>query len=346
MRSQPLRPFRWLLAGVVIALLLVGTVRLDLPSLNRSAGSNPTVQAPAAEGLHGVFIEPQDGVKPVIDEIDAAKSSVDVEVYLLTSNEIIDALRRAKGRGAKVRIIIERQPYLSEQDKSYTKSQLEAKGFQVRFGPSRYVYTHAKFIVIDQRVGLVLTANMTYTAFTGNRDLGVTTTVRAEVAELQAVFDADWRDEPTPPVSMLVLSPTNSRALLSDLVAGAKSSIEVYAEEMYDARMVDAFIDARRRGAVVRMLIPSSSDPDQAALVHRLQSAGVDVRILDKPRLHAKMILVDGVTVFVGSQNMSANSIEHNREVGLILSEPANVARLAKAFQRDFTAAPKAATQN
>jgi phosphatidylserine/phosphatidylglycerophosphate/cardiolipin synthase-like enzyme len=338
--------FRWLLAGVAIALLLVAAARVDWPALDRSTNSNPAAQAPAAEGLHGVFIEPQDGVRPVVDEIDAARSSVDVEVYLLTSDEIIDALKRAKGRGATVRIIIERQPYLSEQDKSFTRSQLEAKGFQVRFGPSRYTYTHAKFIVIDQRVGLVLTANLTFTAFTSNREIGVTTTVPAEVAELQAVFEADWRDEPAPSVATLVLSPTNSRAALSGLVAGANSSIEVYAEEMYDARMVDAFIAAKKRGVTVRVLIPSSSDPDQAALVHRLQSAGVDVRILDKPRVHAKMILVDDVAVYVGSQNMSATSLDHNREVGLILNDPANVARLAKAFQRDFTAAPKAITQN
>lgn len=337
---------RWFLAGVLIALLLVAGARGDLPLLDRSTNSNPAAQAPAAEGLHGVFIEPQDGVKPVVDEIDAARSSVDAEVYLLTSDEIINALKRAKGRGATVRVIIERQPYLSERDKSLTRSQLEAKGFQVRFGPSRYTYTHAKFIVIDQRVGLVLTANLTYTAFSSNREIGVTTTVPAEVADLQAVFDADWRDEPTPKVTTLVLSPANSRDELSGLVAGARSSIEVYAEEMYDARMVDAFVAAKKRGVTVRVLIPSSNDPDQAALVHRLQSAGVDVRILDKPRVHAKMILVDDAAVYVGSQNMSATSLDHNREVGLILAEPANVARLAKTFQRDFTAAPKAVTQN
>lgn len=334
------------MAGVVIALVLVAGARGGWLALDHSHGSGPAAREPAGDGLHGVFIEPQDGVRPVIDEIDAARSAVDVEVYLLTSNEIIDALRRAKGRGAVVRVIIERQPYLSEQEKSSTKAQLEAKGFQVRFGSSRYVYTHAKFIVIDQRVGLILTANLTYTAFTSNRDLGVTTTVPAEVADLQAVFDADWRDEPTPATTTLVLSPTNSRNMLTGLVEGAKTSIAVYAEEMYDARMVDAFIAAKRRGVVVRVLIPSSSDADQAALVRKLQSAGVDVRLLDKPRLHAKMILVDNERAFVGSQNMSANSIEHNREVGLILTEPANVDRLAKVFQRDFTSAPKAAAQN
>jgi cardiolipin synthase len=341
MISRPLRSAGWLLAGVVIALLVVTVARGDWFAIggDRFTSNNPasTTAVSAGGGLHGVFIEPQDGVGPITDEIDAARKSVDVEVYLLTSDEIIASLKRANGRGAHVRVIIERQPYQSEQDKSFTKSQLEAKGFQVRFGPSRYTYTHAKFMVIDGQTGVVSTANFTYSAFTSNRDLGVTTTVPREVAELSAVFEADWRDEPTPTVKTLILSPTNARDAMMSLVAGAKTRIDVYAEEMYDEKMVRAFIAARKRGVSVRILVPPSTDQDQLDQIDKLTAAGVEVRTLKSPTLHAKMILVDDLRVFVGSQNMSANSIEHNREVGLILTEAANVSRLAKVFQRDFT---------
>ncbi len=191
-------------------------------------------------------------------------------------------------------------------------------------------------MIIDGTVGIISTANFTYSAFTSNRDLGVTTTVPAEIDDLEGIFDADWRDEPTLLVDTLVLSPTNARALMSGLVASAKQRIDVYAEEMYDDSMVTAFIAAERQGVTVRILVPPSNDADQGAQIDRLLAGGVDVRYLDSPTLHAKMILVDNRHVFVGSQNMSANSIEHNREVGLILSEAANVSRLAKVFQRDF----------
>jgi cardiolipin synthase len=339
MGSGRLKTTGWLLAGVVIALVVIAAARGDWTAIgDRFSSGNPTSTAEVAAqgGLHGVFIEPQDGVGPITDEIDAARESVDVEVYLLTSDEIIASLKRANGRGADVRVIIERQPYLSEHDKSFTKSQLEAKGFQVRFGPSRFTYTHAKFMVIDGKVGVVSTANFTYSAFTSNRDLGVTTTVPQEVAELEAVFEADWRDEPTPSVKTLILSPTNARDAMMNLVAGAKSRIDVYAEEMYDDEMVRAFIAARKRGVSVRILVPPDGDQDQQDQIDKLIAAGVEVRTLSSPTLHAKMILIDDARVFVGSQNMSANSIEHNREVGLILTEAANVSRLAKAFQRDF----------
>ena len=331
---------------MLIALVVVAIARSNWASIgdHRSdSGSPATAPVRSDGGVHGVFIEPQDGVSPVTDEIDAAKRSVDVEVYLLTSDEIIASLKRAKGRGAAVRIIIERQPYKSDQDKSVAKAQLESKGFKVRFGPSRFTYTHAKFMVVDGEIAIVSTANFTYSAFTSNRDLGVTTTVPAEVAELSSVFESDWRDEPTPGVQTLILSPTNARDSMTSLVAGAKKRIDVYAEEMYDDRMVAAFIAARKRGVVVRILVPPSTDQDQRDQIDKLIAAGVDARVLKSPTLHAKMILVDDVRVFVGSQNMSATSIEHNREVGVILTETANVSRLAKAFQRDFTSVERAA---
>lgn len=341
-----MKRLRWILAAVVVVVVVIAAARGDWRSVELLTGSSvstPTKAPAAGGGLHGVFIEPQDGTGPITDEIDAARTSVDVEVYLLTSDEIIASLKRARGRGAFVRIIIERQPYKSERDKSAVKAQLEANGFAVRFGPTRYTYTHAKFIIVDDKVGIVSTANFTYSAFTSNRDLGVTTTEPAEVRDLESIFEADWRDEPTPVVSTLVLSPTNARVEMASLVGDARSRIDVYAEEMYDERMVNAFIAARKRGVTVRILVPSSDDADQQAQIDRLIAAGVDVRLLDAPTLHAKMILVDDRDVFVGSQNMSATSIDHNREVGIVLSESSNVARLAKAFQRDFVSAPTAA---
>ena len=131
-----MKAIRWILAVIVIA-GVVAAARGDWRSavrLNQSSQTTPNRSAAASGGLHGVFIEPQDGVGPITDEIEAARISVDIEVYLLSSDEIVASLQRAKGRGAAVRIIIERQPYKSQQDKSSTKSFLEAKGFAVRFG--------------------------------------------------------------------------------------------------------------------------------------------------------------------------------------------------------------------
>ena len=42
------------------------------------------------------------------------------------------------------------------------------------------------------------------------------------------------------------------------------------------------------------------------------------VKYLPKPYVHTKMILIDDKILLVGSMNMSANSLDENREIGLL----------------------------
>ncbi len=47
------------------------------------------------------------------------------------------------------------------------------------------------------------------------------------------------------------------------------------------------------------------------------------------------MILVDGVRAFVGSENFSATSLDHDREVGLLIRGP-TLARISAVFAADW----------
>ncbi len=42
-------------------------------------------------------------------------------------------------------------------------------------------------------------------------------------------------------------------------------------------------------------------------------------KMIRKPYLHAKVIIVDHTRVFIGSHNLTNNAIENNREMGIIL---------------------------
>ena len=52
------------------------------------------------------------------------------------------------------------------------------------------------------------------------------------------------------------------------------------------------------------------------ATAAELKAAGVQTRYLYAAELHAKLVIADGVAL-VGSENMSFNSLENNREVGM-----------------------------
>jgi PLD-like domain len=55
--------------------------------------------------------------------------------------------------------------------------------------------------------------------------------------------------------------------------------------------------------------------------------------------IHAKVVVADGTTAFVGSQNFSESSLDYNRELGLVTSDPAIVGPIARTVTSDFDSA-------
>ena len=74
--------------------------------------------------------------------------------------------------------------------------------------------------------------------------------------------------------------------------------------------------------------------------VEELRHAGVRVRELPvRPiYMHAK-IIVGGRVAFIGSENVSKASLDHNREVGVLLDEPAQLHLLRHQFVQDWHSA-------
>jgi phosphatidylserine/phosphatidylglycerophosphate/cardiolipin synthase-like enzyme len=134
-----------------------------------------------------------------------------------------------------------------------------------------------------------------------------------------------------------VVSPTNAREQLLALVRGARVSLDLYAEVLRDPQVLDALADAAERGVRVRIIVSPSAD--FTAEVDELTASGVDIRLSSSLYIHAKLIVADGERAFIGSQNLSATSLDQNREVGIIIDDPVNLSRLTRTFAIDFRAA-------
>ena len=94
---------------------------------------------------------------------------------------------------------------------------------------------------------------------------------------------------------------------------------EVAASTIHSA---DAVVPLRQllRGVQVRLIV--SPSPEFALEQAGLAAAGVDIRLADSLYIHAKAIIADGERAFVGSQNLSATSLDQNRELGIIVDDP------------------------
>jgi cardiolipin synthase len=342
LRPRPRTP--WLFAAFLAA--MIGVMACTSLLLRVSPPSSPapslaamaTVVAPVEPGgITGIFIEPGDGRRPILDEIEAATQSIDLEIYIISDETILQALEDARARGVAVRVILEEHPYGGGGGQQGIFDRLANAGIDVRWSNPVFRFSHIKMMVIDESVAIIMNQNLTASSFTGNREFGVITTSPDAVQAASAIFEADWAQDAEPPPGPLVVSPTNARESLRSLIDSAETSVDVYAEVLRDPELLQALEAAAQRGVTVRVIIsPSASfDSERASL----EASGVQVRLLRSLYVHAKMIMVDGQRVFVGSQNISTTSLDQNRELGIIVSDPVSLARLSRVFDIDFAAA-------
>jgi len=236
-----------------------------------------------------------------------------------------------------VRVILEEHPFGGGGGQEQIVARLENAEIAVRWGNPVFRFSHIKMLVVDEAVTVIMNQNLTPSAFTANREFGVVTNQPDAVEAATAVFDEDWTRGAEPDPGPLVVSPTNAREQLRALVRGSRVSLDIYAEVLRDPEMLDALATAARRGVQVRIIVSPSAD--FATEVAALTASGVNIRLSSSLYIHAKLIVADGERAFIGSQNLSATSLDQNRELGIIVDDPVNLARLTRTFAVDFRAA-------
>ncbi len=325
--------------------LLVGLIAVAV-LLNRTdvvdRFSSPTATATIAEvsPFQALVVLPDDGPQSILSEFDAARSSIDLYVYLLPSNEVIASLTRAHQRDVNVRVILERDPFGGGNSNQDAYNQLSALGIDVRWAPDQFQFSHIKLAIIDRTTALIMTLNLSYSALNLNREFAVITTNPSDVAGALSIFDADWSGTAATFTEPLIFSPINSRSTFLRMIESATASIDIYAEVVRDREIIDALQSAVARGVTVRLIVPSDPAADDLTIYRDLVANGIQVRLLADHYSHAKAIIVDQERAFTGSQNLTATSLDDNRELGIILSDRANLARLNHTFATDWDASP------
>jgi cardiolipin synthase A/B len=279
----------------------------------------------------------------VVQFIDSTKQSLDVAIYLLSDRPIVSSLEAAKKRGVQVRVRLEEHPYGEGAGNGGTYQRRRGGGISVAWSPADFKLSHDKYAVADHRTALIGTANWTASAFNSNREYIVVDEDTADVSQLAALFDTDWnrRRQATVDDSHLVVSPTNSRVDFLVLIGAAPRQLDLEAEEMQDQGIEDALGQATRRGVAVRAIIPAPSGGSDANAAgrQRLETTGVKVRQLEHPYVHAKDIVVHGQEAFIGSENISGQSLDQNREVGIVTVDRTAVDRREQTFSHDWASA-------
>ncbi len=312
--------------------------------------------------------------------IRAAQRSVSFENFIMaddaTGRDFTSGLTRARGRGARVRVIYDPVGTLLVKGGSMAR-QLREADISVRpFRPLSALAPwswlrlrhrdHRKLLVCDDLiafVGGICIADHWSPSDRGGagwRDTAVSIRGPA-VADFQRAFERMWSraslERPgEPPPGRRPAEKGEAAVVVVGDRPGLGRVAEIYewiadrAEEtleLTDAyfvaprRVLEALMRAARRGVRVRLLVPGRNNHPVAGLAARriyqpLLDAGAEIFEWTGVMLHAKTAVADGVVTLVGSSNLDPLSLRRNYELNALIADPATGAAMRALFASDL----------
>jgi phosphatidylserine/phosphatidylglycerophosphate/cardiolipin synthase-like enzyme len=129
-------------------------------------------------------------VKPaILNLISESEKEIDIEVYILTDQDVIKALQRAETRGVAVRIILD--PNQSSNLKNV--DQLKNREVEVKWYPvTKPAEMHRKFAMFDKKKIFLGSINWTHNGFTKNCEINLLTDDPQTIAKIEEIFLRDW----------------------------------------------------------------------------------------------------------------------------------------------------------
>jgi phosphatidylserine/phosphatidylglycerophosphate/cardiolipin synthase-like enzyme len=300
-------------------------------------------------------------------------------MYHITSQAEIQALINAKDRlGAEnVTVLLDGSTINANNgNNGYAKvyQQLVAAGVNVVKSSPAFSITHEKDLIVDAGTptakAILSSVNLTNMSAT-TRDYGIITSDPGIIQEWTSVFNADLENAKngtanTPPLSNpnLVFSPVDAEQKLVDIInsaADSRYSVTATSESLTNKAVVAALQAAAARGVNVQLIVPEyiEGSPSGAVInypalrqLNATPIAGTNQTIqarvmpypatVEHPYMHGKMLLVsgpDGDLGYIGSVNLSTNSLEKARECGFVFNDqtaPQAVQLLKNDFASDW----------
>lgn len=323
-----------------------------------------------------LFVQGNHFFPAMLAAIDAARERIALEMYWIETGAVaerfIGGLIEAADRGVEVFVLIDDFGSL---ELSYRDRQrLTAAGIALaRHNPLRFrvgwgnlARDHRKILLIDDRWAFVGGTGISdeFDGADGWRE----NMLRVEgdcVADWWALFTRNWQrwsDRACRPSRPLPIGDTPGRVVagpghvgrrpiegtaLADISRASQRVWLVTPYFMPPARLRQALVRARRRGADVRLLLPSAETCD----IPLFQGAGErwyewllghGIRIFEyRARMTHQKILLADERVTLGSSNFDRWSLRWNLEANQVLHSPGFAAEVAELLDRDFAAAPE-----
>ena len=272
-----------------------------------------------------LLIQPDDGIKPLLDALRKAKKNIRILIFRFDRIEIEKAMVEAVGRGVTVQALIAHTNQGEEKNLRRLEMRLLEQGVTVTRTAGDLVRYHGKMIIIDDKVLYLLGFNFTHMDIDLSRSFGVAISKRGIVKEAIRLFECDSRRRPyNKAKSDLIVSPVNARKRLTEFIEGTRKKLLIYEMKISDRDFIKLLNKKISSGADVRVLSRASA-----------KNGSIPVRRLPS-RLHLRAMLRDGNTAFLGSQSLRKLELEARREIGVIFHDKKTVKEMESVFEKDW----------
>lgn len=296
--------------------------------------------------------------------IDAAEKSVDMAVYNLSRETIIEAMVRAEERGIDVRMV-------GDVDEVVTDGYRAILSTNIPFSlGNTSAIQHNKFAVIDEEIVVMGTGNITTSGFIRNNNhfafIESDSLAKSYTDEFEQMFFGKFGSKKIPNdnavrshrvnfVDMeIYYSPydgQNAMDRLIEIVDGATDEVQYMIFAHTHDEFAAAMIRAARRGVTVRGVHDDTFITGTSEEAPRMYSASQYLPNLSVRgdgnehtatpelkshggKLHTKTVIVDGHYVGTGSFNWSTNATDNNDENMLLIDDPFVTAQVQEQWEK------------
>ena len=278
-----------------------------------------------------LIYQPRDGATPILTAIKKAKKSIDIAIFRFDRTDIEVELKAAAARGVKVTALIAYVNRGGEEHLRALEMRFLEAGIIVARTANDLIRYHDKLIIFDRKTLFMLSFNFTHLDIDHSRAFGLISSNSKIVQEAIKLFEADCtRTSYTAGLETFVVSPVNSRKVLTAFLKRAKKQLLIYDPEISDPEVVRILQERAKAGIEVRIIGKAG------------KRLGLKVAKLAKIRLHTRTILRDSSQAFIGSQSLREAELDSRREVGLIIREKNIAKQLTDCFESDWSSTDRA----
>lgn len=296
---------------------------------------SPSENLSKIENIPGkLFISPTD-INFILQIFWGAKNILYLQTYEFTEKRIRALFKNLLEKNVNIKLIMEDKKYQQFKNTFKEIQNLFSwyTNFQIKSDKQmKTTYVHAKFALIDSGF-LIQTANLTHSTFASNREYFFSSQHTGVYQSLATIFQKDWEGKPITFSDIhpnLLVCPINCRAILEHLIESAKHSILIQNQYIEDPRLLELLGEKIKTLWTwnIHIQLPDTDKNKQ----HQQQWWTTIVQLIKKPYIHAKMMLIDNQILYLWSINFSANSMDNNREIWILLTDP----EIIKQFQISF----------